>query len=209
MLTTGLPFFGTMIATSSRLRSHVEMLAVDIGERNVFRPEALHAAADYIDQQFHGQGYDVVRQVYRAKGVESANLEATRGGDERSNEILLIGAHYDSVSGSPGADDNASGVAVLLEMSRRFRDIHTERTVRFVAFVNEEPPFFYWRQMGSMVYARAARTRGDDIRLMMSLEMLGCYSDEPGSQRFDQRAALLIFERSPNGTRKFHQVFSP
>ena len=183
MLTTGLPFFGTMIATSSRLRSHVEMLAVDIGERNVFRPEALHAAADYIDQQFHGQGYDVVRQVYRAKGVESANLEATRGGDERSNEILLIGAHYDSVSGSPGADDNASGVAVLLEMSRRFRDIHTERTVRFVAFVNEEPPFFYWRQMGSMVYARAARTRGDDIRLMMSLEMLGCYSDEPGSQR--------------------------
>ncbi len=173
-----------MIATSSRLRSHVEMLAVDIGERNVFRPEALHAAADYIDQQFHGQGYDVVRQVYRAKGVESANLEATRGGDERSNEILLIGAHYDSVSGSPGADDNASGVAVLLEMSRRFRDIHTERTVRFVAFVNEEPPFFYWRQMGSMVYARAARTRGDDIRLMMSLEMLGCYSDEPGSQRY-------------------------
>ena len=173
-----------MIATASRLRAHVETLAVAIGERNVFQPEALHAAAEYIEQQLHAQGYGVARQVYRAKRVESANLEATRSGSKWSNEIILIGAHYDSVVGSPGANDNASGVAALLEISRRFRDIRPERTVRFVAFVNEEPPFFYWRQMGSMVYARAARKRGDDIRLMMSLEMLGCYRDEPGSQRY-------------------------
>ena len=173
-----------MTTTASRLRAHVQSLADDIGERNVFRPDALHAAADYIDQQFHVQGYDVARQVYQAKGVESANLEATRSGSKRSNEIILIGAHYDSVFGSPGANDNASGVAALLEISSRFRDILPERTVRFVAFVNEEPPFFYWHQMGSMVYARAARKRSDDIRLMMSLEMLGCYSDEPGSRGY-------------------------
>ncbi len=173
-----------MIATASRLRAHVEMLAVAIGERNVFQPAALHAAAEYIEQQLHAQGYGVARQVYRAKRVESANLEATRSGSKWSNEVILIGAHYDSVVGSPGANDNASGVAALLEMSRRFRDIRPERTVRFVAFVNEEPPFFHGRQMGSMVYARAARKRGDDIRLMMSLEMLGCYRDEPGSQRY-------------------------
>ena len=173
-----------MIATASRLRAHVETLAVAIGERNVFQPEALHAAAEYIEQQLHAQGYGVARQVYRAKRVESANLEATRRGSKWSNEVILIGAHYDSVVGSPGANDNASGVAALLEISRRFRDIRPERTVRFVAFVNEEPPFFYRRQMGSMVYARAARKRGDDIRLMMSLEMLGCYRDEPGSQRY-------------------------
>ncbi len=173
-----------MIDTASRLRAHVETLAVAIGERNVFQPEALHAAAEYIEQQLHAQGYGVARQVYRAKRVESANLEATRSGSKWSNEVILIGAHYDSVVGSPGANDNASGVAALLEISRRFRDIRPERTVRFVAFVNEEPPFFYWRQMGSMVYARAARKRGDDIRLMMSLEMLGCYRDEPGSQRY-------------------------
>ena len=116
--------------------------------------------------------------------MESANLETTRSGSKWSNEIILIGAHYDSVVGSPGANDNASGVAALMEISRGFRDIRPERTVRFVAFVNEEPPFFYWRQMGSMVYARAARKRSDDIRLMMSLEMLGCYSDEPGSQGY-------------------------
>ena len=173
-----------MIATASQLRAYVETLALDIGERNVFRPEALHAAAAYIEQQFQAQGYAVARQVYRAKNVESANLEATRSGSTRSKEIFLIGAHYDSVLGSPGANDNASGVAALLEISRRFRDILPERTVRFVAFVNEEPPFFSWRQMGSMVYAGAARKRGDNIRLMISLEMLGCYSDEPGSQRY-------------------------
>ena len=173
-----------MITTASRLRAHVETLAVAIGERNVLQPEALHAAAEYIEQQLHAQGYGVARQVYRAKGVESANLEATRSGSKWSNEVILIGAHYDSVVGSPGANDNASGVAALLEISRRFRDIRPERTVRFVAFVNEEPPFFYGRQMGSMVYARAARKRGDNIRLMMSLEMLGCYRDEPGSQRY-------------------------
>ena len=173
-----------MIATASRLRAHVETLAVDIGERNVFQPEALHVAADYIGQQLHAQGYGVARQVYRAKRVESANLDATRSGSKWSNKVILIGAHYDSVVGSPGANDNASGVASLLEISRRFRDILPECMVRFVAFVNEEPPFFYWCQMGSMVYAGAARQRGDDIRLMMSLEMLGCYSDEPGSQRY-------------------------
>ena len=173
-----------MIDTASRLRAHVETLAVAIGERNVFQPEALHAAAEYIEQQLHAQGYGVARQVYRAKRVESANLEATRSGSTWSNEVILIGAHYDTVVGSPGANDNASGVAALLEISRRFRDIRPERTVRFVAFVNEEPPFFHGRQMGSMVYARAARKRGDDIRLMMSLEMLGCYRDEPGSQRY-------------------------
>ena len=173
-----------MTTTASRLRAHVQRLADDVGERNVFRPEALHAAADYIHQQFHVQGYDVARQVYQPKGVDSANLEATRRVTQRPNEVILIGAHYDSVFGSPGANDNASGVAALLEMSRQFRNILPERTVRFVAFVNEESPFFYGRQMGSMVYARAARQRRDDIRLMMSLEMLGCYRDEPGSQRY-------------------------
>lgn len=80
--------------------------------------------------------------------------------------------------------DNASGVAALLEISRRFDRLAPERTVRFVAFVNEEPPFFQSGRMGSMVYAKMARARGNDIRLMVSLEMLGCYDDTPGSQRY-------------------------
>jgi len=88
------------------------------------------------------------------------------------------------VQGSPGANDNASGVAGLIEIARLLRGAAAARTIRLVAFVNEEPPFFYWGQMGSRIYARAARARGDDIRVMLSLEMLGCYRSEPGSQSY-------------------------
>ena len=87
----------------------------------------------------------------------------TRSGHARQREILLIGAHYDTVPGSPGANDNGSGVAVLLEISRLFASVEPALTIRFVAFVNEEAPFFTSRQQGSMVYAEAARRRGDDI----------------------------------------------
>jgi Zn-dependent M28 family amino/carboxypeptidase len=105
-------------------------------------------------------------------------------GDGRAEEIVLVGAHYDSVRGSPGANDNASGVAGLIEMARLLRESRPQRTLKLVAFVNEEPPFFYFGQMGSKVYATAARARGDDIRAMLSLEMLGCYSEAPGSQGY-------------------------
>ncbi len=167
-----------------RLRTHVEKLAGEIGERNVYHPQALEAAAAYIRGEWSDQGYPVRSQPYEVEGLSCENLEVSRVGNGRAREIILIGAHYDSVRGSPGANDNASGVAALLELSRLFTGQKPDRTVRFVAFVNEEQPFFYRRQMGSMVYAEAARERGDDIRLMMSLEMLGSYSDVPGSQRY-------------------------
>jgi Zn-dependent M28 family amino/carboxypeptidase len=167
-----------------RLRHHVHTLSAEIGERNVFRPHALWAAADYIRAEWRTQGYQVASQSYRAEGVNSENLEITRTGSRKPDEILLIGAHYDSVMGSPGANDNGSGVAALLEISRFMAGLAPEKTVRLVAFVNEEPPFFYWGPMGSLVYAKAARKRGDDIRLMISLEMLGCFSDEPDSQSY-------------------------
>jgi hypothetical protein len=173
-----------MAVTASELRVHVQRLASDIGERNVFDYPALDKSAQYIKQEWTGQGYDLVPQSYEVEGVRCENLEITRWGRSRPQEFIVIGAHYDSVQGSPGADDNASGLAALLEISRRTMSITTERSVRFVAFVNEEPPFFYWKQMGSMVYARAARKRGDDIRLMISLEMLGYYNRLPNSQRY-------------------------
>jgi len=166
------------------LQYHVAQLADEIGERNVFRPDALRAAADYITGVWRGMGYVVVDQCYEVSGVNCANLEVIRAGRKRPEQMLVIGAHYDTVPGSPGADDNASGIAALLEISRQFLVIETDLTVRFVAFVNEEAPFFFSGDMGSMVYARAARYRGEDIRLMISLEMLGCYDDAPGSQRY-------------------------
>ncbi len=173
-----------MMCTALNLRMHVQKLASEIGERNVYCPSALTKSAHYIRQEWTRQGYEVVSQMYEAKGVSCENLEITRWGLSRKQQIILVGAHYDSVAGSPGADDNASGVAALLEMSRFFSSAETDRTVRLVAFVNEEPPFFYWKQMGSMVYARAARKRGDGIQLMISLEMLGYYDKRPNSQRY-------------------------
>ena len=167
-----------------RLRTHVTSLAEGIGERNVFNPEALRRAASYIAAEWGALGYGVERLEYDVSGIRCANLIATHEGSTRRNEILLLGAHYDSVVGSPGANDNASGVAALLEISRMFQELKPALTVRFVAFVNEEPPFFSTDQQGSLVYAQAARRRGDDIRLMASLETVGCYSSEPGSQRY-------------------------
>lgn len=165
------------------LRAHVEQLAGAIGERNVFRPRALAAARRYIEQAFEGQGYRVAAQVFHANGTDCANLEVTRPG-MRSRDILLIGAHYDSVEGCPGANDNGSGVAALLELSRLFAALPPALTLRFVAFVNEEPPFFATERQGSMVYAKAARARGDPIRLMASLETIGYYTQRPGSQHY-------------------------
>ena len=169
---------------AGRLRRHVERLAGEIGERHVLRPAALHAAERYIGEALRALGHDVARLNYEAQGVDSANLEVTIAGGDRAGEIVLAGAHYDTVPGSPGADDNASGVAAIVELARLLRGSKPARTIRLVAFVNEEPPFFFWGEMGSKVYARAARRRGDDIRVMLSLEMLGCYSDEKGSQGY-------------------------
>ncbi len=166
------------------LRAHVETLAGEIGERNVFRPRALADAADFIAREWRRQGYEVTPHAYDCQGVRCANLEIARRGTRRPEEIVLVGAHYDSVLGSPGADDNASGVAALLTMSRRFAEAAPARTVRFVAFVNEEPPLYFTRDMGSDVYARAARARGDDIRVMLALETIGYYSEAAGSQHY-------------------------
>ncbi len=169
---------------AERLRGHVVQLASVIGERNVWRADALHAAADYIREEWQRQGHDVASQRYDAYGVSSENLEITFSGSTSPEEIILAGAHYDSVRGSPGANDNASGVAGLLEIGRAMAGQSLRRTVRLVAFVNEESPFFYWGAMGSGQYAQAARNRGDDIRLMMSLEMLGAYSEQRQSQSY-------------------------
>jgi len=165
-----------------RLRTHVYELAGKIGEHNVFHPDALHAAEAYITQEWRQQGYEVRKQTYTAQGVECANLEITRVGS--STDVILIGAHYDSVLGSPGANDNGSGVAALLELSRLFQNVTPETNLRFVAFVNEEPPFFFWPSMGSMVYAKAARQRGDTIRFMISLETVGYYRNQRDSQTY-------------------------
>jgi len=166
------------------LRRHVHRLAEEIGERNLQHPEALHAAEDYINQTWQQQGYSVEKQAYLERNIQCANLEVIREGNARAEQIILIGAHYDTVYGSPGANDNGSGLAVLLELSRLFQSETTNMSVRFVAFVNEEPPFFFSGRQGSNIYAKAIRERGDDIRLMLALETMGYYSSKPHSQAY-------------------------
>ena len=171
-------------ALRDELREHVGVLGGKIGERNMIRLRALRAAADYLRASFAGMGYDVREQAFRVQGEEVRNLEVEVRGSARPEEIVLVGAHYDSVIGAPGANDNASGVAALLALARRAREQSFARTVRFVAFVNEEPPFFQSKAMGSRVYAIEAKKRGEKIVAMLSLETIGCYSDAPGSQSY-------------------------
>lgn len=166
------------------LRRHVEQLAGVIGERNLFRMPRLTAAAEYIRHTLDDAGYAVLDHQYEVSGKPSENVESERAGSEQPNEIVLIGAHYDSVQGSPGANDNGTGVAAALALAQAFAGARPARTLRFVFFANEEPPFFQTEHMGSRIYAQRSRRRGEQIRLMLSLETIGYYSDEPGSQRY-------------------------
>jgi hypothetical protein len=171
-------------ALEGRLMQHVGTLGGTIGERNMLQPVALRAAADHIRQEWRKQGFQVTEERFEILGQPCANLVVEHKGSEQPGAIVLVGAHYDSVIGSPGANDNATGVAILLEMSRALRQEGLARTVRFAAFVNEEPPYFLTEAMGSREHARRARRRGEDIQAMLSLETLGYYSDVPGSQRY-------------------------
>ena len=164
------------------LKAHVVKLAQDIGERSLWQPEQYEQAAAYIESMLRDAGWGVTRQTYEAPEGRSHNIIAERLGTQQPEQIVVIAAHYDSLRGTVGANDNASGVAALLELARAFNQ-PLPRTVRLVALANEEPPFFMTDLMGSYVYAKACRERGDNVVAMISFDGLGYYSDEPGSQR--------------------------
>jgi len=167
---------------ADNLRGHVT--AVASREHNVWNLPALEASAQYIERTLAGLGYAVSTQRFESGGVEVRNIEVEAKGSGRPSEIIVVGAHYDSVIGATGANDNGSGVAAVLELARLMREEKVERTLRFVAFANEEPPFFKSEQMGSRVYARRLKARGENIVAMFSLETIGYFSDRPGSQRY-------------------------
>lgn len=178
------PLSADQRALGARLRGHVHHLAGEIGERNVWTYGSLTAAAGWIEETLGSLGLDVRSQAFDAEGRRVRNLEVERRGVGRASEIVVVGAHYDSVLGSPGANDNGSGVAALVELARALGDRPAARTLRFVAFVNEEPPFFQTREMGSLVYARRARAADERVVAMLSLETIGCYDDAAGSQQY-------------------------
>lgn len=178
------------------LQKHMEQLTVRIGERNLWKGDSLEQAAAYIEGTFSLYGYAVERQTYTCYGKSSSNLIAETGGEGR---LIVVGAHYDSVPGSPGADDNASAVAGLLELARLIKKTPGRRKIKFVAFANEEPPFFGTNNMGSMVYAASLEEKKAPVDFMISLEMIGYFSKEkvqryplPGMKLFYPETADFI-----------------
>jgi len=178
---------------SDRLRKDVRVLAEGFAGRSVRDRAVLDAAGMWVAGRLESMGY-VVELEYEDPGrpERGFNVVAELRGNVRPEEIVLIGAHYDAEVGTPGADDNASGVAVMLELARRFAGRPQGRTVRWVAFTNEENSNSRGGQMGSFTHASNARLRGDGIVAMVSLEMLGYFSDAEGSQRYPFDRAMGV-----------------
>lgn len=166
------------------LNTHVSALAKDIGLRSTFNPRGMNDAAQYIKAQMAAYGYGEPGETFPERGSRVPNLAYESRGTSRPSEIIVIGAHYDTYQGTPGADDNASGVAGCLAIAKAMAGKPQARTVRFVYFVNEEPPAFWTPDMGSWVYAKACRASNDDIRAMISIECIGYFADGAGSQKY-------------------------
>lgn len=164
------------------LRLHVDHLAGLIGPRVLSKPKTIEATTRYIENQWAEVGFDVQHEWFEAIDRSASNLIVERAGRKRADEIVLLGAHYDTVPMSPGADDNASAVAVLIEVSRLLKDHQGSKTARYVAFACEEVPYFNLDSMGSQHHAREARQRKERIAAMLCLEMVGYFRSEVGSQ---------------------------
>ncbi|MFQ5596793.1 MAG: M28 family peptidase [Nitrospiria bacterium] len=192
---------GAFEGLPDRLADHVHRLAGQIGERHYKQKEAYDRAATYIAEQFLQSGYRPSFETFRIDEIPLlARLRS--GGDAREaiealayknivavkaglgDAAIVVGAHYDTHEGTPGADDNASGIAVLLETARLLQARHLEKTVFFVAFGNEEAPFFRTSAMGSAHFLKARKAEHTRIAFMISLEMLGYYTDVPKSQAY-------------------------
>lgn len=179
------------------LHKHVQHLSTTIGERHLWQNGSLDDAADYIDAVFRENHFAVKHQRFSCYGKTVANLIAEKKG--RNSGVIVVGAHYDTVPGSPGADDNASSVAALLEIARLSRGIKNENTIVFAAFVNEEPPCGGTENMGSMVYAEGLKKGNVPVKVMICLESIGYFSDKeqqqypiPGMRLFYPRAADFL-----------------
>ncbi|MFL6594532.1 MAG: M28 family peptidase [Chthoniobacterales bacterium] len=190
------PLSADEVALRDELMRHVQKLVGEIGERNVRHYPELIASADYIEHSLGEAGLRTRRDGYDLADKHCENIEAEVPGT--SGDIFVVGAHYDSVFGSPGANDNGSGVAALLALARRFANKQTTQTLRFVAFTNEEPFHFQTKRMGSWVYAERCRARGDRITGMISLETIGYFSNAKNSQAYPLPGLGAIYPTTGN-----------
>jgi Zn-dependent M28 family amino/carboxypeptidase len=183
-----------MDQVETNLRETVEYLSGIVGERSYRQTENLVRSAAHIEQRLSSYGYGAKKQTFRYGKNDYCNVFAEmRGTGAARDGILVVGAHYDTVTGSPGADDNASGIAGLLELARLVSEKPLKRTVRFVAFSLEEPPVFMTSRMGSHVHAKSLRDEGAVLFGMISLEMLGYYRNDKGSQLYPSSLFRLFY----------------
>jgi hypothetical protein len=190
------PLTAEEAALAVALGRHIGTIAAR--EHNVVHYDELEKAARYIEATLASAGYAVGRQEFVADGKTVRNIDATiEPADASDPEVIVVGAHYDSVRGSPGANDNGSGTAAVLELARLLRDLGgtSNKRIRFVLFVNEEPPYFRTEAMGSLNYARALAKRRERVVAMYSLETIGFYSSEPGSQAYPAPFGLIFPDR--------------
>lgn len=208
-------------ANPEHLRTWVEYLALEIGRRPAVRVDLLRKVAERLTDAFIDLGYEVSHQPVPYKKTHHINVIARpKGSVDNTPEqsLLIIGAHYDTVSGTPGADDNASAVAGLIEMARLLAD-SPPHGIRLVAFCPEEPPAYRTHSMGSYVYAQELKKNGVRLKGMICLEMIGYFSDIPGSQSYPLPLMNLIYPdtgnfiaivgnfRSTSWTRKITRLF--
>lgn len=196
------PFVFTVLSQApevspERLKAHVKYLSVDLYPRSFDRFKNIKLAAQYIQQQFIAAGADVVLQQVSVQESQYTNIVARFGSS--TGPLLVIGAHYDShgdagegakyplgyspESHTPGADDNASGVAGLIELARLLHRYPPSRPIELVAYTLEEPPNYATDNMGSVWHARSLVAAKRPVRLMLSLEMIGYFSDGAHSQK--------------------------
>jgi hypothetical protein len=166
------------------LQKEIQILSSDIGERNTRKYEKLNETCRHIEASFRAAGYNPRQQRYTLDNYVFANVEAEMLGSKRPKDIIIVGAHYDSVLGCPGANDNGSGTATVLELSKLMAHCKPECTVRFVLFTNEEPPFFGGTEMGSYQYVQEIKKRNEKVIAMLDMETLGYYTEAPHSQTY-------------------------
>lgn len=191
---------------AKRLYQHVKVLSLDYLPRNYCHPENLNASAAYIKNQFEEIGLDVTEQKFTVGGIEYKNVISSLG--PQTGPKLIIGAHYDVAGPYPGADDNASGVAGLIELARLLKSETLNKNVTLVAYTLEDPPFFATKSMGSYIHAQKEREKDSEIELMISLEMIGYFSEEKDSQTFPLKILSLFYPDRGNFIAVVDQLFS-
>lgn len=180
----------------ARLEAHVRALAEDFVPRDENHPENLDRAAAYIGREFERAGGAVEDQIFEIRGVPYRNVIAQFGPDTR--ERIVVGAHYDAAGPYPGADDNASGVAGLIELGSLLGKGSLPLWVDLVAYTLEEPPYFASPAMGSAIHAASLKKEGVKVRAMIALEMIGYFTDEPGSQELPAPLLKLFYPSTGN-----------